>query len=123
MATSWGMFSKPPDPTDVVVMGVLDDGKRVELSHTDAQRRDWFGRIADVRLRKIQNRLADEPDRRAWGRGYLTYFCRHQDSFRLKRVELELVEHPADATRETAASPAPRERVLQVRCARKARRK
>ncbi len=71
-----GMFSKPPDPTDVIVMGVLDDGRRIELSHTDAQRRDWFGRITDVRLRKIQNRLATPEERSAWGKQYLAYFCR-----------------------------------------------
>jgi hypothetical protein len=124
MATTWGMFSKPPDPTDVIVMGVLDDGRRIELSHTDAQRRDWFGRITDVRLRKIQNRLATPEERSAWGKQYLAYFCRAgAGEGRLKRVEIELVEHPADATLETPSNPARRERVQSLKCGRKERRK
>jgi hypothetical protein len=121
MATSWGMFSRAPDPTDVVVMGVLDDGRRVELSHTDPQRRDWFGRIRDVRLRKIQNKLANPEDRAAFGKGYLEYFCRTGfEGKRLKRAELELVKHPADATLETPSNPAPRERVQSQKCNRRA---
>ena len=124
MATTWGMFSKPPDPTDVVVMGVLEDGERIELSHTDSQRRDWFGRITDVRLRKIQNRLATPEDQNAWGKEYLAYFCRAGAEGRgFRRVELELVKHPADATLETPSNPARRERVLSHKCGRKERRK
>ncbi len=122
MATTWGMFSKPPDPTDVVVMGVLDDDSRVELSHTDPQRRDWFGRIKDVRLRKIQNKLSNPDDRRAWGEAYLSYFCRAgAEGKRLKRVELELVRHPADATLETPDNPAKRETVQSLKCGRRDR--
>ena len=119
MASIWGMFSKPPDPTDVVVMGVRMDGTREELSHTDPQRRDWFGRIVDVRLRKIQNRLDNEEDRKAWGRPYLEYFCRNA-GHGLRRVELELVEHPVDATAESEENPAQRTRVLTVPCKREA---
>lgn len=63
MATTWGMFSKAPDPTDVVVMGVLEDNRRVEI---------------------------------------------------------ELVKHPADATLETPSNPAPRERVQSLKCNRRA---
>jgi hypothetical protein len=120
LATTWGMFSKPPDPTDVVVMGVLEDNSRVELSHTDPQRRDWFGRITDVRLRKIQNKLSNPDDRSAWGEAYLAYFCRAgADRQRLKRVELELVKHPADATLETPSNPPQRESVQSLKCARR----
>lgn len=111
MASTWGMFSKPLDGADAVVVGVYADRSRRELSHTDAKRRPWLRRIVDVRLRKIQNRLTEERDRSAWGREYLAYFCRTHasESPALRRVELEVVERSTEP-------PGPGRRALSVPC-------
>lgn len=118
MATTWGMFSKRPDPTEAVVVGVLEGDRRVDLSHLDARRRSVFERVVDVRLRKFQNRLTAPEERTAWGTEYLEYFCRQgTPDGPLKRVELVLVK------RKVFHGAPERERVMRVKCRQKGRQK
>lgn len=76
MTNSWGMFGKPPVSTNVDIEGVLDDGTSVPLSTTDAHKRSWLERIKDVRIRKIEGKLSEEPDRSRLASSFLDYYCR-----------------------------------------------
>jgi hypothetical protein len=76
MSNSWGMFGKPPNATHIVVEAVMRDGKTHVLSTTNARDRTTYERIRDVRIRKIQSKLAELADRTRFGGAYLDYFCR-----------------------------------------------
>jgi hypothetical protein len=76
MTNSWGMFGKPPVATHVHVEGETGDRRWTVLSTTRAQDRTLFERVRDVRIRKIQGKLADEGDRNRLGQPVLAYFCR-----------------------------------------------
>ncbi len=91
MINTWGMFSRPPSKHEVRVVGVRADGTTRLLASSVSRGHDWPARVRDVRLRKIQSRLAKEDARREFGNVYLAYFCRQS---RLSEVRLELVEAP-----------------------------
>lgn len=76
MTNTWGMFGKRPISTHVLIEAELASGERRVLSSTRAADRTLFERVRDVRVRKLQGRLADEADRLRWGQDYLDYFCR-----------------------------------------------
>ncbi len=76
MTNSWGMFGKPPLTDNVIVEAEQKDGTKVIVSTTRASDRPLFERIRDVRIRKIQAKLADGNDRNRIGMSYLDYFCR-----------------------------------------------
>jgi hypothetical protein len=76
MTNSWGMFGKAPVATHVHIEGETADRRWIVLSTTRAQDRTWFERVRDVRIRKIQGKLADEGDRNRLGQPMLAFFCR-----------------------------------------------
>lgn len=76
MTNSWGMFGKPPGATHVTVEGEKMDGTWVLLSTTSPKGKPLLRRLRDVRIRKLQGKLADIVDRQRWGLGYLDFFCR-----------------------------------------------
>lgn len=92
MTDTWGMFSLPPKDKLVSIVGITDTGARVELSHVLQNERDWKQRVVDVRLRKIQTKLAGEKTRNHWGRGYVDYYCRTglAQGLPLRRVQVEV---------------------------------
>jgi hypothetical protein len=77
MTNSWGMFGKPPTTTNVTIEGDTKDKRGIVLSTTRAPDRTWFERIRDVRIRKIQSKLADDGDRARLGQAHLAYWCKH----------------------------------------------
>lgn len=76
MTNAWGMFGKPPNATHVVLEGEKQDGTTIVLATTNARDRTFIERMRDVRIRKIQGKLAEYGDRARWGREYLGWFCR-----------------------------------------------
>ncbi len=76
MTNAWGMFGKPPNATHVVLEGEKLDGSTIVLATTNARDRTLVERVRDVRIRKIQGKLAEYGDRSRWGREYLGWFCR-----------------------------------------------
>lgn len=105
MTNSWGMFGRPPGATHVIVEGVMPDGTTVLLSTTEATKRDFTGRIRDVRIRKIQGKLTDIGDRARLGTQFLDHFCRESKErgaeFRLVRATNHVHELRDDAGKVT----------------------
>lgn len=95
MSNTWGMFSRPPSQDEVRVVGEREGGPTLILATTVPRQQSWMERVRDVRLRKIQSRLAKEDARREYGDVYLAYFCREAG---LREVRLEL--HPPHAAAE-----------------------
>lgn len=95
LASTWGMFSKPPRSADTLVEAVLASGEIVVLSSSYQYERTFAERIRDTRLRKIQAKLEAQPDRTTFGAAYLDYFCRQaQEQYAdVARVRLR-VEQP-----------------------------
>jgi hypothetical protein len=98
MINTWGMFSRPPSKNEVRVVGVRADQSTVVLASSVSRRPGWLAGVLDVRLRKMQNRLAKEDARGEYGDVYLAYFCR-QAAVREVRIEL----HAAPPAKETAS--------------------
>lgn len=98
MINTWGMFSRPPSKNEVRVVGVRADQSSIVLASSVSRRPGWVAGVLDVRLRKIQNRLAKEDARREYGDAYLAYFCRQAA---VREVRLEL--HPAPPAQEPAS--------------------
>lgn len=95
MTNSWGMFGKAPVATHVRIEGDTADRRWVVLSTTRAQDRTWFERIRDVRIRKIQGKLADEGDRNRLGQPILAFFCRQslEEGAGLRMVRIVNEQH------------------------------
>ncbi|HMJ10482.1 MAG TPA: hypothetical protein VK524_03695, partial [Polyangiaceae bacterium] len=64
MVNTWGMFARPPSKDDVRVVGVRADGSPLLLASSASRGPGWRGLVLDVRLRKIQGKLAKEEVRR-----------------------------------------------------------
>ncbi len=99
MTDTWGMFSLPPKDKLVSVVGIATDDSRIEISHVQQNERDFKQRVIDIRLRKIQTKLADEKSRNHWGRGYVNYFCKEAlaRGLPLRRIQLEIQGKPGEA--------------------------
>lgn len=76
LATTWGMFSRPPRRADTLIEAVRSGGEIVVLSSSYQFERTLRERIEDTRLRKIQAKLEEEGDRTSFGAPYLDYYCR-----------------------------------------------
>ncbi|HSC88784.1 MAG TPA: hypothetical protein VLC09_15990 [Polyangiaceae bacterium] len=100
MTDTWGMFSLPPKDKLVSVIGIKENGDRIEISHVQQNERDFLQRIRDTRLRKIQTKLADEKSRNHWGWGYVKYFCKDalERGIPLRRIQLEVRVGDAEKT-------------------------
>lgn len=96
MTNSWGMFGKPPAATHVIIEGESGDGVWRLLSSTRASDRSWKDRVRDLRLRKIQGKLADPADRARLGQYLLAYACR-SEAVRNVRLVHEQHEERDDA--------------------------
>jgi hypothetical protein len=108
MTNSWGMFGKAPVATHVRIEGETADRRWVVLSTTRAQDRTWFERIRDVRIRKIQGKLADDADRNRLGQPMLAFFCRlsveEESGLRMVRIVNEQHRELDDDGRELRAA-------------------
>ncbi len=96
MTNSWGMFGKPPTATHVIIEGESEGSWRL-LSSTRASDRSWRDRVRDLRLRKIQGKLADPADRARLGNHLLAYACRSNPGIRTVRLVHEQHEERDDA--------------------------
>ncbi|HTJ84931.1 MAG TPA: hypothetical protein VL400_24605 [Polyangiaceae bacterium] len=76
MTNSWGMFGRPPNNDNVILEAEKRDGTRVVVSTTKAPDRGLWERIRDVRIRKIQGKLAENGDGARFGQTFLDYYCR-----------------------------------------------
>lgn len=76
MTNTWGMFGRPPTTTNVLIEADRKDGTRLVLATTRASDRTLLERVRDVRVRKIQAKLAEEGDRQRFGQPFLDYYCR-----------------------------------------------
>lgn len=97
MTNSWGMFGKPPTATHVIIEGEASDGSWQLLSSTRASDRSWHDRVRDLRLRKIQGKLADSGDRARLGGFILGHACRTNEGIRTVRLVHEQHEERDDA--------------------------
>ena len=91
MTNSWGMFGKPPTATHIVIEGETAERKWVVLSTTRAQDRTFFERIRDVRMRKLQGKLAEKADRNRLGQPMLAHFCALGEERNLKLQSVRVV--------------------------------
>jgi hypothetical protein len=94
MTDAWGMFGKPPMSTNVTIEADFGSGRFEEIATTHAPSRSLVDRVRDVRIRKIQSKLAEPGDRKRLGDAYLGYHCaqpRRSDGARALAVRA--VEH------------------------------
>lgn len=104
MTGRWGMFAKRPSSDVVVVVGVTEEGSRVDVATTVRSGEPLAARVYNGRLRKIQHKLRERPARAHWGDEYLLYWCRqHPGRFRDVRLE----QRRADATAVIGVLPCP----------------
>lgn len=119
LASTWGMFSKPPRTADTLVEAVRQGGEVVVLSSSYQYERTLGERIRDTRLRKIQAKLEEQGDRNSFGVPYLEYFCRqaqeqYDDVVRV-RLRVDQPERLDDDNR--PAEPRSEQVVLERPCA------
>ena len=104
MTNTWGMFSLPPKTEQVNVVGVTRAGEAIALSRVQQAQKKLLDRVADVRLRKIQNRLREKDVRDHWGVDYLRYFCRQRPELSRVSLVLEAPAHPPEVLLQVGCS-------------------
>jgi hypothetical protein len=76
LGSNWRMFVGEARFGDIVLEAELANGDRYQLESYRWEGKSWWERARDLRLRKMQARLKQKPQRRRWGRHYLSFLCR-----------------------------------------------
>lgn len=89
LASHWRMFVGEARFGDIVLETETSNGDRYQLENFRWNGKSLWERAKDARLRKLQARLKQKPQRMRWGRHYLAYICR---TYRHDLPDMEVIE-------------------------------
>lgn len=76
LGSHWRMFVGEARFGDILLETETASGDRYQLENFRWEGKSWWERAKDGRLRKLQARLKQKPNRRRWGVHYLAFVCR-----------------------------------------------